>query len=332
MSEIQIYVKTSALGGDGIHWRNASKPDQPREIPPIINPDEKESYIVPSTRNPTGSSTVEPLVLDEKPSIMIVSHLGQLFLEVTGIEATSERSNKLGRKIFDVIAWLANNNEDNSKVFRKIAAKALLGFSSNDETFADAIKNSVTFKGKDAFVVNTSSLANLAMIEPSTNSCLSGDQILDNVWIQSAKIINLNERNSNEEVQTLIDRILLQPLPGNFDPFVFVIKKEKEKEKEKECIQYSMVNLSKKAVPNDPKEHELFIPGSPTSENGKTQAQVKKERKIQPMPQLAIFLLGILAGVILGLAIAVVLLEAKIPFTWRSTSGTEHFDLFPRKN
>lgn len=306
MSEIQIYVKTSALGGDGIHWRNASKPDQPREIPPIINPDEKDSYIVPSTRNPTGYSTVEPLVLDEKPSIMVVSHLGKLFLEVTGIEATSERSNKLGRKIFDVIAWLADNNEDNSQVFRNIAAKALLGFWSDDENFADAIKNSVTFEGKDAFVVNTSSFANLAMMEPLKNNYLSEDQNSENVWIQSSKT------NSEQEVRTLINQILLQPLPGDIFPFVFVIKKEKE------GVQYFMVNLSKKAVPKDTNQPKIVeqpkpsITGLPTSETDEREAPAKK--KPQQISKLTIFLIGILAGLILGLTVAVIFMEAKIPY------------------
>lgn len=308
MNEIQIYVKTSALGGDGIHWRNASKPDQPREIPPIINPDVKESCIVPSTRNPSGYSTVEPLVLDTKPSIILVRNTGKLFLEVTGIEATPERSKQLGGNIFDVIAWLADDNETNEQCFRNLAAKALLGFWSNDKNFVDAIRNSVKFEGKDAFLVDTSSLANLATIETLPNINLSQAQNPDNIWIQSSKI------NSEQEVQTLINQILLQPLPRHILPFVFVIKKEKE------GIQFSRVNLSKKADlknTNQPKiveEPERSIAGLPIDKidnSKKIEAPAKK--KPQQISKLAIFLMGILAGLILGLTISVIFMEAKIP-------------------
>ncbi|CAN1211015.1 hypothetical protein TUMEXPCC7403_12515 [Tumidithrix helvetica PCC 7403] len=300
MSGIQIYVKTSALGGDGIHWRNASKPDQPREIPPIINPDVKESCIVPNPRNPTGYTTVEFFVsTEQKPSILLVSHAGKLFLEVTGIEATQERSNKLGREIFDVIAWLADDNEENDQVFRNITAKALLGFWSDDKKFFDAIRNSVKFQGKDAFVTDISFFANLAIMEPLPNGNLSEVQTLDNLWIQSFKI------NSEQEVLTLVNQISLKPLPKDVSPFVFVIKQEKE------CIQFSRVNLSKKADlqdTNQPKIVEPLITGLTevkTDDSNKIEAPAKK--KPQQISKLAIFLIVILVVLIFGLAVAVIL-------------------------
>ena len=305
MSEIQIYFKTSALGGDGIHWRNVSKPDQPREIPPIINPKIEGNYIVPSTRHPSGYSTVEPLVLSEKPSILLVSHAGKLFLEVTGIEATLERSNQLGRKIFDVVAWLADDNETNEQGFRNLAAKALLGFWSDDKNFVDAIRNSVKFEGKDAFLVDVSFLANLETMELLPNSNLSQAQNLDNVWIQSSKI------NSEIQVGSLINQILLQPLPKDVSPFVFVIKKEKE------SIQFSRVNLAKKVDFKDTSQPKIVESSESlitelSDDLNKIEEPAKK--KPQQISKLSIFLIGILVGLILGLTVAVIFMEAKIPY------------------
>jgi hypothetical protein len=308
MSEIQIYVKTSALGEDGIHWRNVSKPYQPREIPPILDPEVKESYIVPSKVHPTGYSTVEPLVLAGKPSILFAVNAGKLFLEITGIEAVPERSNQLGRNIFDVIAWLADENKDNIKIFKNLAAKALQGFCSDDKDFIDIVRNSIKFEGKDKFIVDRNSLANLITSDSPQNKNFSGKQDQDSVWIQSSKNI------SEKQIHSLIDHILLDPLPINTSPFVFVIKKDVER------ILYSRINLLSESYSpistvrenKDKLDDSNTILSNNQTENGLGAIAEKKSQKMSP---LIVFSLGLLVGTIIGLMIAVTFMQAKIPHT-----------------
>jgi hypothetical protein len=118
MEKFDIYVKTSAMGQTGIHWRHiCSNNEQPVETPTLI-----QEKILPNKND--YPIIVNDLLDEVKPSLLIYRSNGKLLLEVAGIESP-ERSSRMGRKVLNLIVWIADNNDENEKIIRKIAYSAI---------------------------------------------------------------------------------------------------------------------------------------------------------------------------------------------------------------
>ncbi|AFZ03418.1 hypothetical protein [Calothrix sp. PCC 6303] len=112
MNNFEIYVKTSALGKTGIHWRKIeSKEYQPIEKPSLI-----QRQVIKGNNNQVA--IVNDLIDEVKPSLLLFrdQKTNKLLLEVTGIES-HQRSEKLGRKVLNTIVWITDNLPENEKVF-----------------------------------------------------------------------------------------------------------------------------------------------------------------------------------------------------------------------
>ncbi len=153
MSKFEIYVKTSALGQTGIHWRHIeSEQDQPVEVP---------SLILQVIGEENGQIAIVNDLIDEvKPSLLILRDKKKLLLEITGIESP-QRSIRLGRKVFNSMVWIANDTKENENdtkenevVLRKIAYSAIQNILKEDFSFSRMIEESVEFHDLEEFRVN----------------------------------------------------------------------------------------------------------------------------------------------------------------------------------
>lgn len=146
MENISIYVKTSALGKTGIHWRHIeSKENQPSEVPSLL----KQKIL-------NNENHEHPLIVDDlldvvKPSLLIFrdGQDNKLLLEVTGIESP-KRSERRGRKVLNSIVFITDNEQE----IRKIAYSALENMLGNDESFSQMIQDSIDFHELEEFRVD----------------------------------------------------------------------------------------------------------------------------------------------------------------------------------
>lgn len=147
MENFDIYVKTSAMGQTGIHWRQIfSDDEQPIKTPTLIQDK------IPTNENNGYPIIVNDLLDEVKPSLLIYRTNGKILLEVAGIESP-ERSSRMGRKVLNLIVWVADNNDENEKIIRKIAYSAIQDFLGIDYAFSFSrmIQDSINFYGREEF-------------------------------------------------------------------------------------------------------------------------------------------------------------------------------------
>ena len=200
MSSFEIYVKTSALGKTGIHWRKIESEEyQPVEVPNLIKrqviSDENNQVVI-----------VNDLIDEVKPSLIILrdNEKNKLLLEVTGIESPN-RSNKLGRKVLNSVVWIADDLEDNEEVLRKIAYSAISSILNKDLSFCKMVEESVDFFEVEEFRVNLNKINKFTQQVETIFS-------LDNSHIESYQEYYIGNR-SNFDLEKLAEEIQNHPLP-----------------------------------------------------------------------------------------------------------------------
>ncbi|WP_373528227.1 hypothetical protein [Nostoc sp.] len=198
MSKFEIYVKTSALGQTGIHWRRIkSEQDQPVEVPSLI----KRQVI----GEQNGQITIVNDLIDEvKPSLLILRDNKKLLLEITGIESP-QRSIRRGRKFFNSMVWIADDIEENEVVLRKIAYSAIQNILQKDFSLSEMIEKSVEFYGLEEFRVNLKEVNEyIEHIEPVDSNKFSDIESDQKYQIES---------KSSESLEKLAEELRNSPLP-----------------------------------------------------------------------------------------------------------------------
>lgn len=149
MEKFDIYVKTSAMGQTGIHWRHIfSDDEQPIKTPTLIQDKIPiQGKILTENDYPI---IVNDLLDEVKPSLLIYRRNGKILLEVAGIESP-ERSSRMGRKVLNLIVWIAENNDENEKIIRKIAHNAIQNILGVNLTFGRMIQESINFYEREEF-------------------------------------------------------------------------------------------------------------------------------------------------------------------------------------
>jgi hypothetical protein len=168
MEPISIYVKTSALGKTGIHWRYIeSQEHQPSKVPSLL----KQKIL--NNENKEHPLIVNDLLDVVKPSLLIFrdGQDNKLLLEVTGIESP-KRSERMGRKVLNSIVFITDDEQE----IRKIAYSALENMLGKDKSFSQMIQDSIDFYGLEEFRVDLDkvhtfikSLPNLANSDSENN-------------------------------------------------------------------------------------------------------------------------------------------------------------------
>jgi hypothetical protein len=222
--ELEVYVRSYALGKTGIQWRKIENGESILGYPHIL-----EQTIIPKKTG--GLGTIEYKINYQKLSFVLVRHSQQLLLLVAGIEAPEERSNQLGSTIFNAVAWVANPDESNSispeneLMLRHLAARALLSFVGKDPEFINTINEAINFKGLEEFEVNLNKINQL-----TENSADKLEQLLLNldkpegdqqIWYKK------DEKIGNEqEIISLAEKIINTGLPE--DDLAILIRKVDE--------------------------------------------------------------------------------------------------------
>jgi hypothetical protein len=225
MKELEVYVRSYALGKTGMQWRKIENGESILGYPDLL-----ELGIIP--KKTEGLGTIEYVINYQKLSFVLMRHSQKLLLLVAGIEALEERSNQLGSTIYNAVAWVVNPDESNSispeneLMLRHLAARALLSFVGKDPEFINTINEAINFKGLEEFEVNLNKINQL-----TENSADKLEQLLPNldkaegdqqIWYKKV------EKTSNEqEIISLAEKIINTGLPE--DDLAILISKVDEK-------------------------------------------------------------------------------------------------------
>ncbi|MDJ0518238.1 MAG: hypothetical protein QNJ74_18975 [Trichodesmium sp. MO_231.B1] len=155
MTDITVYVKSRAFGKEGYYWQNATNGKQ--ETPEFL-----EQPIIPKK---TGDyAAVNSLIIENKPSLILMRHSDRLCLQVTGFRSTE--LDFQNRDIFTSIAWVIKDDEAGEARIRYIAAKLLEDvWLSEKPELQEIVNQAVIFDGKEAFKVDIEKINQFAQGE-----------------------------------------------------------------------------------------------------------------------------------------------------------------------
>ncbi|MEH2063701.1 MAG: hypothetical protein V7K50_15805 [Nostoc sp.] len=221
-SQIEIYVRSSPLGEQvGIHWRNISKEGQPKEEPSVL----KEQVI---TRDDGKKVTINSLINDTKASLILARYENKVLLELTGLDASEDRSKSMGRRISEIVLWVGDATPEVEPQLRKLAACALLSFWEKESDFLKTIRSSIEFDGLDSFKTIDQQIKQLytdagTNLDRLLSKVSSGDiNTSDSDWLTPKKI------DIENQLYDLVNQISQTPLPETEQPVIVVAEFKKE--------------------------------------------------------------------------------------------------------
>ncbi|NEO57324.1 MAG: hypothetical protein F6K54_32175 [Okeania sp. SIO3B5] len=181
MTDITVYVKSRAFGKEGFYWQNATNGKQ--ETPEFL-----EQPIIPKK---TGDyAAVNFLIIEDKPSLILMRHSDRLCLQVTGFQSTE--SDFQGREFSTSIAWVVKDDEEGEAHIRYIAAKLLDDvWLSKKLELQEIVNQAVRFDGKEAFKVDLEKINQFAQGEVDQEEVRQEDYQIENQ--SSESIANLKE-------------------------------------------------------------------------------------------------------------------------------------------
>jgi hypothetical protein len=227
MKELEVYVRSYALGKTGIHWRKIENGESILGYPQIL-----EQRIIPKKTG--GLGTIEYRINYQKLSFVLMRHSQQLLFLVGGIEAPEERSNQLGSTIFNAVAWVVNPDESNSispkneLTLRHLAARSLLSFVGKDPEFINTINEAINFNGLEEFSVDFNIIHQLPenLDNKLKQLLLNLDKAeLDNaedaqqIWDKKDEILD-----NEQEIISLADKIIKTGLSKGDDLAILISK------------------------------------------------------------------------------------------------------------
>ena len=223
MKELEVYVRSYTLGKTGMQWCKIENGESILGYPQILEP-----RIIPKQTG--GLGTIEYLINYQNFSLVLMRYSQQLLFMVAGIEALEERSNQLGRTIYNAVAWVVNPDESNSispkneLMLRHLAARALLSFVGKDPEFINTINEAINFKGLEEFKVDLDKIDQLTyknspdklkQLLPNLDKA-EGDQ---QIWYKKVeKTIN------DQEIISLAEKIIKTELPKGDDLAILISK------------------------------------------------------------------------------------------------------------
>jgi hypothetical protein len=286
MKELEVYVRSYALGKTGIHWR---KVENTQSI--LGSPDILEKRLVEKQKG--GSGTIEYLINYQNLSLVLMRYSQQLLFMVGGIESVKKQTNKFGStmetEVYNAVAWVVNPDESNiisddkELMLRHLAARSLLSFVGKDPEFLNTINEAIDFEGLEEFKVDFGKIDQLT----DENSPDKLKQLLPNldkaeadqqIWYKKV------EKTSNEqEIISLAEKIIKTGLPE--DDLAILISKGDEnavsvspidlKTEQSEVNQDKEDQNSTSKKVNETKEEYKPIPGVESEGTKKPQLKIK---------------------------------------------------------
>jgi hypothetical protein len=227
MKELEVYVRSYALGKTGIHWR---KVENTQSI--LGSPDILEKRLVEKQKG--GSGTIEYLINYQNLSLVLMRYSQQLLFMVGGIESVKKQTNKFGStmetEVYNAVAWVVNPDESNiisddkELMLRHLAARSLLSFVGKDPEFLNTINEAIDFEGLEEFKVDFGKIDQLT----DENSPDKLKQLLPNldeaeadqqIWYKKVEKIG-----NEQEIISLADKIIKTGLSKGDDLAILISK------------------------------------------------------------------------------------------------------------
>jgi hypothetical protein len=299
MKELEVYVRSYALGKTGIHWR---KVENTQSI--LGSPDILEKRLVEKQKG--GSGTIEYLINYQNLSLVLMRYSQQLLFMVGGIESVKKQTNKFGStmetEVYNAVAWVVNPDESNiisddkELMLRHLAARALLSFVGKDPEFINTINEAIDFKGLEEFAVDLDKINQL-----TENSADKLKQLLSNldkaegdqqIWYKK------DEKIGNEqEIISLAEKIINTGLPE--DDLAILISKGDEN-----AVSVSPIDINPEIpkvnpIQKDPDSTPITKNENPPSQEGSVTTKKSKKIKILLM-SLILLIMTVLVVVLLN--------------------------------
>jgi hypothetical protein len=295
MKELEVYVRSYTLGKTGMQWCKIENGESILGYPQILEP-----RIIPKQTG--GLGTIEYLINYQNFSLVLMRYSQQLLFMVAGIEALEERSNQLGRTIYNAVAWVVNPDESNSispeneLMLRHLAARALLSFVGKDPEFINTINEAINFKGLEEFEVNLDKINQL-----TENSADKLKQLLSNldeaeadqqIWYKKVEKIG-----NEQEIISLAEKIIKTGLPE--DDLAILISKGDEN-----AVSVSPIDINPEIpkvnpIQKDPDSTPITKNENPPSQEGSVTTKKSKKIKILLM-SLILLIMTVLVVVLLN--------------------------------
>ena len=293
-NHVEIYVRSSPLGEVGIHWRNISKPEQPKEEPDVL----KQRVI---ERSDGKQVTINSPINDTKPFLILARYQNKVLLELTGLDAAEARSKRMGRRISEIVLWVGDDSPQTESQLRKLAACALLSFWSKESHFLSAIRSSIDFDGLNGFKVNTQQIEQLYA---EANSHL--DRLLSKV---SPNVINTSESvwstqqeiDTESELYNLVNHISQTSLPETEQPVVVITEFKKQSDRQ-QIVYKGNVWVEKKRPASTPEPAPNPEP-APTPKPATIPESVPTPK---PAAKIRLVILRIILPILIALAILLI--------------------------
>ena len=231
MKELEVYVRSYALGKTGIHWRKIENGESILGHPDIL-----EQRIIPKETG--GLGTIEYLIDYQKLFLVLMRYSQQLLFMVGGIESVKKQTNKFGStmetEVYNAVAWVVNPDESNSispknkLMLRHLAARTLLSFVGKDPEFINTINEAINFNGLEEFSVDFNIIHQLPenLDNKLKQLLLNLDKAeLDNaedaqqIWDKKDEILD-----NEQEIISLADKIIKTGLSKGDDLAILISK------------------------------------------------------------------------------------------------------------
>ncbi|WP_207211201.1 hypothetical protein [Leptolyngbya sp. Cla-17] len=167
--------------------------------------------------------TVNSLINETKPSLILARYEGKILLEVIGLDASEARSQRMGRRISEVVLWVGDASSTEVEfTLRQLAASALLSLWDKEIAFVTTIRNAIAFDGLDSFKADAQQIEQL-YIDASKNldkvlsaSHFSQTDSFDSIWSTPVTV------DADEQLHFLAHQISQALLSSSEEPVVVV--------------------------------------------------------------------------------------------------------------
>ncbi|MDY6781463.1 MAG: hypothetical protein SW833_02740 [Cyanobacteriota bacterium] len=148
---MRIYVQSCGVSQDNDYcWLKIRHNRSVREIPPILKR--------PLSGHSQGIVRVTDVIESQSLSMVVARDDGELLLLLTGLPAREERTDFMGRRVRNSVAWVGEDSDEGERFIRSLVVRVL----SNELEVAEAIDRAIVIGGEYGFDASFEALNLLA--------------------------------------------------------------------------------------------------------------------------------------------------------------------------
>lgn len=148
---MRIYVQSCGVSQENDYCWLKIRPNRSiREIPPILKR--------PLSGRSQGIVRVTDAIESQTLSMVVARDDGELLLLLTGLPAREERTDFMGRRVRNSVAWICDNSDEGERFIRSLVVRALR----NEIELAEAVDRAIVAGGEYGFDADFEALDLLA--------------------------------------------------------------------------------------------------------------------------------------------------------------------------